>query len=234
MSLEERIEYQFSDSQLLERALTHPSYRYETAGVDRDNQRLEFLGDAVIDLLSAAALFDLYPTAAEGDLSKLRSACTSDKMLAEIGANLDLGPLLYLGCGEEQSGGNRRPSNLADAVEALFGAIYLDGGLDAAASVFHRLFDLSDQWQERALTVENPKGTLLEFSQRTLESLPVYTCIGERGPPHHKQFDVEVHLTDGSKAIATGTSKRRAEARAAQQLLQQLGLAAEVESDHAS
>lgn len=218
MELEERIHYTFKDPALLECVLTHRSYRFETSTIEVDNQRLEFLGDAVIDLLAAEKLFLQHPEAQEGQLSKLRSRYTSDAELAQIAQTIQLGDDLKLGRGESKSGGHGRLSNVADALEALFGAIFLDSGLPAAREVFNLLFQTHDDWIKETLEDSNPKGNLLEYSQRHWKKTPAYRLVEESGPAHDKSFVIEVSLPSGQKAQGSGSSKRVAEAEAARTL----------------
>jgi len=231
MELEERLNYQFKDPALLERVLTHRSYRFETTAVEVDNQRLEFLGDAVLDLLAAEKLFQEHPEAREGQLSKLRSRYTSDVELAKVAKTIQLGDYLKLGRGEAKSGGQIRLSNLADALEALFGAIFLDRGLDPARTLFLQLFETHAEWVQETMEDTNPKGKLLEYSQQHWKKTPTYKLIDESGPAHKKSFTTEVSIPSGQTAEGTGSSKREAEASAARELLDCLADPATEQSD---
>lgn len=222
MDLETRINYQFKNPTLLQSALTHRSYRFENIGIDEDNQRLEFLGDAVLDLLAAEKLYLHYPDAPEGDLSKLRSRYTSDAELARTAQFIQLGNELLLGQGESQSGGHDRLSNLADALEALFGAVFLDAGFPAARKVFDQLFQIHGEGVQEVLEEDNPKGRLLEYSQEKWKETPVYRLVDESGPAHEKTFAVEVRLPNGQEATGTGKSKQAAEIEAARGLLRRI------------
>ena len=169
--LEKILGYRFRDRSLLEAALTHPSWRHEkgeSARAEADNQRLEFLGDAALGLVAAHSLFTTHPDAAEGDLTRLRAQLVSTKNLAQVARQLGLGPWLRLGKGEENNGGRDRDSNLADVVEALLGAAFLDGGLKAASPLFAHWFlsDAPPQLGEGS-DHENAKGALQEKLQQS-------------------------------------------------------------------
>jgi ribonuclease-3 len=203
-------------------ALTHRSYRFETEGIKDDNQRLEFLGDAVLGFAAAAFLYKKHMGRDEGDLTAYRSQTTSGKALAEVARTIDLGSYLRLGKGERTSGGHRRSSALADALEAVIGAAYLDGGMKAANKIFAKLFvplleALSgDVWED------NPKGKLQEVCQRKWRASPAYTVVKKAGPAHASVFTVEVVLGNGMKARGSGPNKRRAEMRAAANALKRV------------
>jgi ribonuclease-3 len=219
-ALQRAIGYRFRRVAHLKMALTHPSFRYEDDSIEGDNQRLEFLGDAVLGLATAAYLYETHRDLQEGDLTKLRSQVTSRQGLAEIGLNIGLGQYLQLGKGERQSGGEERPSNLADALEAILGAAYLDGRLKAVQKIFNHLFvpalqNLSsgDPW------ANNPKGALQEFCQEHWKVSPRYNLTAEEGPPHHRRFTVEVELNGKALSEGTDLSKRGAEMEAARAAL---------------
>ena len=223
-TIEDHIGYHFQDRALYALALTHPSYRHETAGDAGDNQRLEFLGDAALGLAVAAALYEGQPEAPEGTLTALRSRLTNRHTLAAIGRELGIGSVLRLGHGETQSGGATRASNLADAVEALLGAVYLDGGMTAVDAVFRRV------WQQRlGETVQaeedNPKGTLQIYVQKRWKESPTYRVLTETGPAHAPHYTCEVVVHDVVRAQGEGPSKRAAEADAARHALAALDVA---------
>lgn len=221
-TLEKSIGYRFKKKTLLELALTHPSYRYEDKTVSDDNQRLEYLGDAVLSLLTAEHLFKTRPDAREGDMSKLRSRLTQDRKLAKIGASIGIGEFLHLGRGEEKNGGAKRASNLADAVEALIGAAWTDGGARAAHKIFKKVFlPELDAMQDGSAEKSNPKGDLQEYAQRHDHGIPAYKTIETSGPEHDRLFTVEVSACEKSWK-ATASSKREGERKAALQALEDL------------
>jgi len=222
-ALEQALGYRFRNRRLLEQALVHPSYRYETDGVDGDNQRLEFLGDAVLGMLTAAYLFETHPDKPEGELTSLRSQVTSGRALALIGSEIGLGAFLKIGRGEERSGGRKRASNLTDAVEALIGAAWCDGGMKAAEKVVRRLVLPVVAGLESHSAAANPKGRLQELSQARWKQSPVYTLTGTEGPAHEALFTVAVRLPDGGCWTGRGKGKRAAETAAARAALAALG-----------
>lgn len=210
--LEKRIKYRFKNPALLDAALTHPSFRYENGTVSEDNQRLEFLGDAVLGLLAADVLMEKNPQAAEGELTKLKSAVTSGSALAERARAVGLGEHLRLGKGEAASGGADRGSNLEDALEALLGAIWLDGGLKAARRFFEaNIFNAPDR---TGPLLENPKGMLQEYAQKKGLPMPVYQVLEASGPDHARRYCVEVTVSTYAYR-GEGTSRREAEKNAA-------------------
>jgi len=210
---EKRIQYRFKKKALLETAFTHPSFRYENADVVEDNQRLEFLGDAVLGLLAADVLMEQNPEAAEGELTKRKSAMTSGSALASAARKLGLGEHLRLGKGESASGGADRDSNLEDALEALLGAVWLDGGLKAARRVFERIIF---QHTENAVPMmENPKGILQEYAQKKGFPVPQYQIVEASGPDHARRYCVEVTIST-FQYRGEGSSRREAEKQAAQ------------------
>ncbi len=212
-ALEKRIGYRFKDKQWLKAALTHPSYRYENPEVTADYQRLEFLGDSVLGFLAADALMKHHPAAPEGDLTKLKSALTSGPALAAAASELGLGAYLRMGRGEEAAGGAERESNLEDVLEALIGAVWLDGGLKAAKKFFDR--HVFQTLEAAEADRSNPKGVLQEYAQQEGFELPEYRVIDESGPDHDRRFTVEVTVsTFGYRG--EGRSRREAEKAAAQ------------------
>jgi ribonuclease-3 len=213
--IEERIGYKFRNSLFLAEALTHPSLGYETQRYHFDNQRLEFLGDAVLQLVISEHLFHGFGVESEGHLTKLRSRLVSRETLKMHAAALDLGRYLLMGRGEEASGGRERTSTLADAFEALIGAIYLDGGLDAA-----RGFILAQARSDLAQLAEepieiNPKGHLQELLQSISPRSPVYELISQSGPEHEKTFVVQAVWEGIVLGQGSGRSKKQAETAAA-------------------
>ncbi len=211
------IDYQFSDPGLLEKALTHRS-----VGA-RNYERLEFLGDSVLDLVIADRLIQLHPKATEGDLSRMRSRLVRADSLREVAASIDLGRFVRLGVGERKSGGRRRTSILGDALEALLGAIYVDGGFDACRAVILDIFRSSIESLPDAESLKDPKTRLQEFLQGLGRPLPRYELLEERGADHNKEFSVRCSLTDSEEeSVAVGSSRRKAEQAAAHQLFERL------------
>lgn len=222
--LEQAIGYRFKKRANLQLALTHPSYRYENEAEQADdNQRLEFLGDAVLSMVTAEHLYKNRPDLREGSMSKLRSRLTEDRKLAEIGSGLGISETLLLGRGESSSGGATRASNLADALEAILGAAWLDGGLRAVRKIFKKVFlpELDPLFSTGK--VANPKGTLQEYAQKNGFPAPTYETIEESGPAHDRTFCVEVSAC-GKQWRGTAGSKREAERDAAGNALEDLPL----------
>ncbi len=211
--------YTFQDSELLQTALTHRSFRFENKDVECDNERLEFLGDAILGFLAAAFLYRTFHEYPEGVLTSLRSRVTSGSALADYAGDIELGECLRMGQGEARSGGRQRRSNLANVFEALVGAAYLDGGMEAAQGIFDKLVAPHITTQDVDAWTANPKGRLQEYSQARWKRSPTYRVIGSEGPPHNTRFTVQVTLEDGSFAIATGGSKQEAQSQAASELL---------------
>jgi ribonuclease III len=222
--LEERIGYRFRDRGLLEQALTHSSRVHEDAtGGVVDNESLEFLGDSVLGFLVADILFHGFPGWDEGQKSKLKASLVSAASLGRLGDTLALGTCLILGRGEEKTGGRRKQALIADSLEALIAAIYLDGGLDAARGFVERQFaDLIAEARrtgaETAFT-EDYKSALQEWLQSRERPLPVYRLASEEGPPHRRLFHVEVLVDGEPMAHAAGTSKKEAAQGAAKAAL---------------
>jgi ribonuclease-3 len=211
------IDYRFDDPQLLRSALTHRS-----AG-SVNNERLEFLGDSVLNTVVAMRLFALHPAAQEGDLSRMRARLVRGTTLSEVASSIGLGREIRLGEGELKSGGFRRASILADAFEALLGAIFIDGGYDACRAVILRLFDPLIAALPAAEELKDAKTRLQEWLQARGRPLPDYSLLREEGADHAKKFFVSCELTDdGTLAEASGRSRRKAEQAAAALLLQML------------
>lgn len=218
-SIESRIGYKFRNSLLLAEALTHPSLAYESQRVHFDNQRLEFLGDAVLQLVLTEELFRRFPDFPEGQLTKLRSRLVSRRALAQFAAVVRLGDYVLLGKGEEASGGRDRMSTLADVFEALLGAIYLDTGLVSARDFVLRLVRSEIEVLAESPEERNPKGELQECLQAIHPEAPCYKILEEAGPDHRKLFVAEVAWRDIVLATGRGKSKKEAEARAASEAL---------------
>ena len=212
-ALVRRLPRRFDDESLLRRSLTHRSWCAESPGSE-SNERLEFLGDAVLGLVVTDHIFRAYPDLPEGELAKVRAAVVSAAALARVAEELAIGEALLLGKGEDASGGREKPSILADATEALIGAVYLDGGWEAAAE-----FVLSFAAQRIVEAASGPGGEdyktrLQELSAHRFEALPRYELI-ERGPDHAKHFSATVHVGDSVIGIGEGRSKKQAEQAAA-------------------
>ncbi len=218
--LEKRIGYGFRDAALLTEALTHPSVTHETQRQHFDNQRLEFLGDAVLQLVITERLFKSFPHEAEGRLTKLRARLVSREALHTHAAAIGLGQFIVMGRGEQSSGGRERPSVLADAFEALIGAMYLDSDLATVRDFILR--EAADEFaglDDEPIDV-NPKGQLQELLQAISSTSPVYEPISESGPEHEKTFVVEVSWENQVLGRGEGRSKKQAEAAAALDALQ--------------
>lgn len=217
--LESRIHYKFRNSLLLAEALTHPSLAYESQKPHFDNQRMEFLGDAVLQLIVTEELFKMFPDFPEGRLTKLRSRVVSRRALARFALAIHLGDYVMLGKGEEATGGRRRLSTLADAFEALIGAVYLDSGAEQARALVIRLFESEISSMVASPEEQNPKGELQECLQAIHTEAPAYRIIGESGPDHRRVFQAEVSWRGLILAAGKGKSKKEAEARAAAEAL---------------
>lgn len=219
--LEQSLGYHFRDISLLQQALTHSSYANERW---RDslasNERLEFLGDSILGMITAEFLYRTFPQRPEGELTKIRADLVCETSLAQVANRLGLGEYLLLGHGEEQGGGRRRISILADAVESILAAIYLDGGFSAALSMVQR-FILTD------IPIEHPrnmdyKTKLQELVQQQKNQVIQYALIGESGPDHAKEFQIELCLNGQIVGTGSGSSKKRAEQEAAKSALEKL------------
>ena len=217
--LENRIHYKFRNSLLLAEALTHPSLAYESASPHFDNQRLEFLGDAVLQLIVTEELFRRFPDFTEGRLTKLRARVVSRRALARFASAIHLGTYVLLGKGEEASGGRRRASTLADAFEALIGAVYLDAGPLPARELVLRLFEAELGGMAASPEERNPKGELQECLQALHPQAPAYMIRSESGPDHRRVFLAEVSWRKQVLATGKGRSKKDAEVRAAAEAL---------------
>jgi ribonuclease-3 len=213
--IEETIGYKFRNSLLLAEALTHPSLAHETQKYHFDNQRLEFLGDAVLQLVITEYLYDHFSTEPEGRLTKLRSRLVSRDALKMHATVLDLGRYLLMGRGEESSGGRERPSTLADAYEALIGAIYLDSDLQTARKfILQQAGPDLEQITEEPIDI-NPKGHLQELLQSISPRSPVYELLSQSGPEHEKTFVVQAVWEGIVLGHGSGRSKKAAETAAA-------------------
>lgn len=221
--LETRIGHAFARPELLDLALTHSSWANEAGG--DHNERLEFLGDAVLELCVSAWLYHRFPGVREGQLTRLRSGLVSTASLAERARHIGLDGLLRLGRGEEEQGGRRRDTVLSDALEAVLAAVYEDGGFAAARGAVERIFD--GRWPQGvpAVSVKDCKTLLQEATQRLFGQTPAYVRAGSSGPEHAKVFEVVLTLPDGAEFRASGPSCRKAEQEAARRALAALGCA---------
>jgi ribonuclease-3 len=215
--LERKLGFAFRNRALLETALTHSSWTNEHGRGDH-NERLEFLGDAVLELNISRGLYERFPTEREGSLTRLRARMVSEAMLAELAWGLDLGEFLLMGRGEEAQGGRTRPALLADAVEALLGAAFLDGGHAEAAGLVDRLYE--GRWPVPERARKDCKTLLQEWTQARFRALPVYVPLPGSGPEHARVFRVRLDLPDGLSFHAEGSNMKRAEQNAARQALE--------------
>ncbi len=225
----EKLKYKFTDQNLLIAALTHRSAQLQPAGSEDfppeiDNQRLEFLGDAVLDLVISDYLFNFEPRLKEGEMSRIRAGLVCEARLAEVALRLGLGEAIILGPGEAAAGGRRKPSVLADALEALLGAIYLDGGFEEAKFEANRL------WRPWLVHPGNWSRVLTDFKTRLQEEtqkrglgVPHYNLVGTEGPPHARLFTMAVSLGEEFQTQGTAATKKEAEQQAAKQALEILG-----------
>lgn len=214
---EQNIQYTFKDIKLLELALTHSSYANESKTHTEYNERLEFLGDAVLQLVTSEKLYIEHPDMPEGKMSKQRAALVCEDALANYSRQIDLGSFLLLGKGEENTGGRERPSILADAFEAVTGAIFLDGGVESAKKFALRFLNDKD------LHLKDFKTLLQEIIQKNPGERLSYVVVAESGPDHDKSFTVEVKLNSNSIGTGAGKSKKQAEQQAAKEALQLMG-----------
>jgi len=222
--LQKNLSYQFKKLALLNQALMHTSYANENAaGAMSDNERLEFLGDAVLGLVISHTLMDRFPSHAEGELTKLRAELVNQRRIAEMARELQLGEFLLLGRGEDSTAGRYKNSILADTYEAVIAAVYLDGGYGPVFKMVRRQF-------MKMLTAENEgnlhhrdfKSQLQEYTQAFLKSTPCYRLIQESGPDHNKSFEVNVILNDIIMGSGYGKNKKSAEQKAAKEALEKL------------
>jgi ribonuclease-3 len=216
----EKLGYVFDETDLLSQAFTHASYVNEQPGMGlKDNERLEFLGDAVLDLAISRILMETFKEAEEGDLSKFRAMVVDEAGLCRVALDLGLGSYIRLGKGEAQSGGREKPSILANTMEAVLGALYLEAGFDKSLDVIRRLFSLILERLMQGTGVHDFKSRLQEHTQQCLKSTPTYRLLEEFGPAHDKTFRVEVTLTGRKLAEGEGKSKKEAEQNAAREAL---------------
>ena len=207
----------FHDKTLLQRALTHRSYINENVSfLLEDNERLEFLGDAVLDFITAEHLYHRFPEMSEGQLTSLRAALVRTETLASFASEIGLGELIFLGRGEEEHGGRTRPAILCDGFEALIGALYLDQGLEVAKSFVVRVIKAAIPHILEGETDKDAKSLLQELSQKYRKITPIYRTVGERGPDHSKEFTVAAVIGKETYGLGVGHSKQVAAQIAAQ------------------
>ena len=213
--LQKDIPYRFGQVKLLVAAMTHSSYANEQQDEVEHNERLEFLGDAVLELCISEELYRRFPGIREGDLTAMRSHLVNQESLARLARKIGLDKSIILGRGEEAQGGRERASLLSDAFEALLGAIFLDGGFEAARATVRRLFEESWPDQEVRPKSKDGKSRLQEVTQQLFKARPVYSLINSEGPEHDKRFRVRLELPEGTIFIGEGSSMKRAEQAAA-------------------
>jgi len=217
--LQNCIHHRFDQVKLLTTALTHSSYANEQEG-DDDNERLEFLGDAVLELCISEEGFKRFPEAPEGQLTRIRSQLVKEKSLAGLARELRLDRYILLGKGEELQGGRDRDALLADAFEAVLGAVFLDGGFEAAKNTILKIFD--KKWPEQAKLpeIKDYKSRLQEVTQERFKDRPIYVLVGTSGPEHNKLFNVDTTMPTGEIFRGQGSSVKRAEQDSAMKALE--------------
>lgn len=218
-TLQQVISHRFSQVKLLHTALTHSSYANEHDETEEDNERLEYLGDAVLELCMSEILYRRFPEAPEGSLTRMRARLVSEPALADVARELGLSELLKLGKGEDNQGGRERDSLLSDALEAIFGAVFLDGGYPAAQTVVGTVFE--ERLPESCVTrrAKDCKSSLQELTQERFRERPVYALVDTSGPEHAKVFEITVTLPEGTQITARGSSMKKAEQNAAAKAL---------------
>jgi len=215
--LEKRLNYTFKDKQLIIEALTHKSYKKPY-----NNERLEFLGDAVLDLIVGEYLFSKFPNSNEGILSKIRASLVNESGFTLLARAIDLGEYIYLSAAEENNNGRNKPSLLSNAFEAVIGAIYLEAGLQKAKEIAISLLEASHPKIDLDSLSKDYKTALQELTQATHGVTPNYELLGSSGPDHKKEFEIAVTLNDKTIATAKGKSKKEAQQKAAQIALEAL------------
>lgn len=221
-NLQKSIAYRFHDMQLLTQALTHRSYLHQSNEEGEDNERLEFLGDSVIELVVSHLLLVRFPQIAEGGLSKARAVLVKEATLASLARRVGLAGALQLGRGEEETGGREKDSILAGGIEALAAAVYLDGGYQEAFQVIEKLYTPLLEVIKEELQNQDFKTRLQEYTQKHLNSTPHYIVTNEEGPDHDKTFEVVISIGEKTYGKGRGRSKKKAEQRAAAEALKSL------------
>ena len=223
--LEDKINYRFKDWDLLNQAMTHKSYANEVLkDNDKHYERIEFLGDAVLDTVVSDLLMMKYPKYNEGELSKRRSSLVNTRSLAKFARSIDLGSYLLLGKGEEQTLGRNKNSILACVFEALIGAVYLDRGFSAAFRVIQAHFEPHMTSKVKKYAYRDFKSRLQEFAQGEFKTVPEYTILEESGPAHEKEFEISISINGKTYGKGKGKNKKEAQQRAAAEALKELGL----------
>lgn len=217
-NLEVSLGYSFKDQRLLKEAVTHRSYSAENA-LDYDNQRLEFLGDAVLEIILTEHLYKKYPAEPEGMLTKMRSALAQKEALYKLALEIELDSYILLGRGELEAGGNKRVSTMSDAYEAVLGAIFLDSGLDTVKSLILPIFEAHFPEPLDLVKIINPKGDLQEFSQKRWNTAPKYKVLKIDGPDHNPSYTVSVSIRNNLIASGSASSRKSAESEAARNAL---------------
>lgn len=215
--IEEKLEYKFQNCELLETALTHSSFANETSC--ESNERLEFLGDAILGCVTARVLYEKFPDATEGELSKLRGSIVSKTNFVRYAQELKIDKQILLGKGEESTGGRERESNLCGTFEAIIGAIYLDGGYKKSYQIISKLVNCT--LKNNDIYVDD-KTRLQEITQKEFKEIPRYEIVKEEGPPHNKTFYVEVSIKSGLLGKGKGKNKKKAEQSAARKAIKKL------------
>jgi ribonuclease III len=218
--LASRLELPINNLLLLNRALTHRSYINEHPEALEDNERLEFLGDAVLDFISGAWLYNHFPEMAEGDLTRMRSALVRTEQLAEFARDLDLGLAMRLGRGEDQAGGRKRDVLLCATFEALIGALYLENDIAVVQSFVHSLLEKASEEILMDPDIQDPKSRLQEWSQGHKLGIPQYLTVNATGPDHDRMFEIEVQISGQSYGRGVGHNKQIATRRAAEAALE--------------
>ncbi|MGL5972882.1 MAG: ribonuclease III [Oscillospiraceae bacterium] len=221
-NIQEIIGYKFKDINILNNALCHSSYANENKKNIKNNERLEFLGDSVLSICVSDYIYNNFKDLPEGDLTRIRAAVVCEKALFQIAVKNDIGQFIKLGKGEEMTGGRTRPSILADCIEAIIAAIYLDGGFKSARAFVMRNLE-EDMLKYKNCETEDYKTKLQEIIQQNPEEVVEYNVTKESGPDHDKFFEVEVKINNNSVAKGTGKSKKEAEQEAAKDLLHLMG-----------
>lgn len=220
--LQNLIGYTFNRPSLLREALTHKSYSFEKKTSEQDNQRLEFFGDAILEVIASEYLFDRYRESGEGELTKIRSAMTRGEALYELANKIDLDRFMYLGKGEQLLKGKNQETRVIDAFEAIIAAIYLDGGLEEAKKFYLNL--VAESWEDpyQLMLDQNPKGNLQELTQKIFGERPNYRLKSVSGQEHDPTFEVEVHVKSEVVGVGLASSRKRAEEEAARLAYKQL------------
>lgn len=218
VELEQKIKYEFKDKELLKKALTHTSYAYER-NID-SNEKLEFLGDSILEFISSEYLYLNFPKLKEGEMTKVRATVVCESSLYKIAKKLEFGSFLYLGKSELASGGNDRPAILADSVEAVIAAMYLDGGLEPAKIFIIENLASEIEAASKNVGLKDYKTVLQEKLQMHGDVKIEYIIISEKGPDHDKTFEAEVSCNNKKLATGTGKTKKQAEMRAAEKALE--------------